>query len=165
MKLKTSNLISGFENKTFDIPINQLAERGTIFSNKLIHCKLTTKTVAEGIELSGIIKATPKYKCVRCLEINPKSITLPIKLIITDNNNKHIENNRLDMIHLEGGKEFIDLNIIFADLIELAKPMKPLCRTNCKGLCPQCGVNKNHSCSCKVQEDMIDWEKLKNLIN
>jgi uncharacterized protein len=31
----------------------------------------------------------------------------------------------------------------------LALPMKPLCREDCKGLCPQCGTNLNTgSCEC-----------------
>ena len=31
----------------------------------------------------------------------------------------------------------------------LALPMKPLCDPACKGLCPQCGVNRNTAtCSC-----------------
>lgn len=32
----------------------------------------------------------------------------------------------------------------------LALPVKPLCRNDCKGLCPVCGANKNaESCSCE----------------
>jgi uncharacterized protein len=32
----------------------------------------------------------------------------------------------------------------------LALPMKPLCRADCKGLCPMCGTNLNRgTCDCK----------------
>ena len=32
----------------------------------------------------------------------------------------------------------------------LALPMKPLCREDCKGLCPNCGTNWNRgTCDCK----------------
>jgi uncharacterized protein len=35
----------------------------------------------------------------------------------------------------------------------LALPVKPLCRANCKGLCPTCGCNRNHeSCACATAE-------------
>jgi uncharacterized protein len=28
-------------------------------------------------------------------------------------------------------------------------PMKPLCRDDCRGLCPVCGIDRNrHSCRC-----------------
>jgi uncharacterized protein len=34
----------------------------------------------------------------------------------------------------------------------LALPMKPLCREDCKGLCPICGVNRNReTCSCRSE--------------
>ena len=32
----------------------------------------------------------------------------------------------------------------------LAMPMKPLCRPDCRGLCPECGTNLNvTTCSCE----------------
>ena len=35
----------------------------------------------------------------------------------------------------------------------LALPVKPLCSTGCKGLCPSCGSNLNtSSCACKGEE-------------
>ena len=33
----------------------------------------------------------------------------------------------------------------------LALPMKPLCREDCRGLCPVCGINRNReTCSCQA---------------
>ena len=37
----------------------------------------------------------------------------------------------------------IDLNELLREQFYLALPMKPLCREDCRGLCPQCGVNRN----------------------
>ena len=37
----------------------------------------------------------------------------------------------------------------------LAMPMKPLCEPGCKGLCPQCGINRN-SASCSWETDAAD---------
>lgn len=43
----------------------------------------------------------------------------------------------------------IDLNELLREQFYLALPMKPLCRDECKGLCPQCGTNLNSgSCDC-----------------
>ena len=43
-------------------------------------------------------------------------------------------------------------------------PMQPLCRPDCRGLCPVCGADLNQS-SCTCGQDDIDprWEKLKSL--
>ena len=43
----------------------------------------------------------------------------------------------------------IDLGEMLREQFYLAVPMKPLCRDDCKGLCPQCGTNRNTGqCSC-----------------
>lgn len=45
--------------------------------------------------------------------------------------------------------DHIDLNELLREQFYLALPMKPLCREDCKGLCPQCGTNLNTgSCEC-----------------
>jgi len=46
----------------------------------------------------------------------------------------------------------------------LAIPMKPLCRPDCAGLCPNCGHNLNQgSCGCLSQRVDPRWSKLRNL--
>ena len=49
----------------------------------------------------------------------------------------------------------IDLNEVLREQFYLALPMKPLCRDDCRGLCPQCGTNLNTgTCDCSpVWED------------
>ena len=48
----------------------------------------------------------------------------------------------------------IDLNELLREQFYLALPMKPLCREDCTGLCPQCGTNLNTgTCACAPQ-----WE-------
>ena len=45
----------------------------------------------------------------------------------------------------------IDLNEVLREQFYLALPMKPLCREDCAGLCPQCGTNRNTGmCSCAI---------------
>jgi uncharacterized protein len=43
----------------------------------------------------------------------------------------------------------IDLSTFLAEVVALALPLKPLCREDCAGLCPQCGADRNTAaCSC-----------------
>jgi uncharacterized protein len=50
--------------------------------------------------------------------------------------------------------EHIDLGDMLREQFYLALPMKPLCRADCRGLCPHCGTNLNvESCACQPQ-----WE-------
>lgn len=60
----------------------------------------------------------------------------------------------------------IDLTDPLRDNVLLELPMKPLCRVDCKGLCPHCGTNLNEStCACTTT-DAIDprLSRLKDLL-
>jgi uncharacterized protein len=49
---------------------------------------------------------------------------------------------------LEKGMRVIDLDPDIRDYIMLDYPLKPLCKENCKGLCPRCGSNLNDVTKC-----------------
>jgi uncharacterized protein len=58
----------------------------------------------------------------------------------------------LDLFGYDG--ENLDLEPLFREQFVLAIPYAPLCRENCAGLCPQCGVDRNSvKCDC---EEPID---------
>ncbi len=63
-----------------------------------------------------------------------------------------------------------DLNLDLApdvrDDMLLSQPMHVLCRPDCKGLCPTCGINRNRE-QCDCVDDDIDprLAKLKDLLN
>ena len=45
--------------------------------------------------------------------------------------------------------EEIDLGAFFSELISLALPLQPVCAEDCKGLCAQCGADRNvQDCDC-----------------
>jgi uncharacterized protein len=47
-----------------------------------------------------------------------------------------------------GGKE-IELDGFYAELISLALPIQPLCKSDCAGLCPHCGIDRSEArCDC-----------------
>ena len=51
--------------------------------------------------------------------------------------------------------------MILINPIQLAIPMKPLCRESCLGLCPQCGTNRNgEGCSCQTAVSDGRWGAL-----
>jgi uncharacterized protein len=48
----------------------------------------------------------------------------------------------------------IDLAPLLRERLIMSVPYAPLCREDCKGLCPQCGVDRNHeTCSCEAPID------------
>ena len=58
----------------------------------------------------------------------------------------------------------IDLTEVIRQYALLAIPMKPLCREDCAGLCPNCGHNLNQGpCDCLPQETEPRWSELNKL--
>jgi uncharacterized protein len=58
----------------------------------------------------------------------------------------------LDLFPYDG--DAIDLEPLFREQFVLAVPFAPLCREDCKGLCPQCGMDRNTgTCSCEPPID------------
>ncbi len=58
----------------------------------------------------------------------------------------------LDLFPYDG--EVVDLEPLLREQFVLAVPYAPLCREDCKGLCPQCGIDRNAaSCSCEKPGD------------
>ena len=59
----------------------------------------------------------------------------------------------------------IDLTEVIRQYALLAIPMKPLCREDCTGLCPDCGQNLNQgTCCCSSRETDPRWSELSKLI-
>ena len=62
-------------------------------------------------------------------------------------------------------EEVIDLEEDIRQLFILNLPLRPLCRADCLGLCPECGQNLNTGkCGCKIEDPLNRWGKLKDLL-
>ena len=58
----------------------------------------------------------------------------------------------------------LDLAEAISQYLMMAVPMKPLCREDCAGLCPQCGKSINQGpCGCLPKERDPRWTKLAEL--
>lgn len=62
------------------------------------------------------------------------------------------------------GLNAIDIDDDVRQILLLAIPQKILCTRDCKGLCPECGRNRNADpCDCSVSIDDSRWEKLREI--
>jgi uncharacterized protein len=59
----------------------------------------------------------------------------------------------------------LDLCEAVRQQLVLAEPLQPLCRTNCAGLCPTCGSNRNLGpCGCSADAGDARWALLGSLL-
>ena len=167
MIIKLSDIKSGFQNRFFDILVDSIPDRGTVFKDNSIRCLVSANILKKNsFKLDGKLDTTIEYKCVRCLDLFYSKISLPINISLGNKSEKNKKFENSDIMDLSTSMDELDLGTIIADLIELDKPMKPLCTDECMGLCAICGINRNsRSCDCKTEQDFEVWKKLKNLVN
>lgn len=123
-----------------------------------------SKYVVDG-RLSGQLT----LRCDRCLEPYGHHIEPDFRLFISvshsDTGESELELLKEDLsVEFAAGEE-IDLDDIIREQIYLSLPIKCLCREDCSGLCPICGVNLNKErCQCLQNSGHPGFSKLKNLI-
>ena len=107
------------------------------------------------VRLEGRVSASLSVPCSRCLEPFDVAVDSPFDLRYVPQatlaagtgDDREVGEDDLSTVPYDG--ESIDLGHVLEEQFYLALPMKPLCREECKGLCPACGTNLNlQSCSC-----------------
>ena len=72
---------------------------------------------------------------------------------------RELDEDDLGVLHLE--EEVLDTRPILLEQLQLNIPMKPLCRPDCQGLCPQCGADLNlGACGCGERQVDPRWAAL-----
>ncbi len=114
-----------------------------------IDYKLHVKLVSSGILVTGEISVALQAKCGRCL----KDFSLEIK------------NPEVCHFFEKVTQAELDLTDDLREDILLMLPLNPVCESNCKGICPHCGVNLNkESCKCpETDNEESPWKELDNL--
>ena len=113
----------------------------------------------EKVRLVGRLRTVLEVDCSRCLEPYQIPVDAPIDLMFLPGSSntglaeKKIEDEDIGVSYYHD--DVIDLIEVMREQILLALPMKPLCREDCKGLCPVCGVNRNRE-TCECQPIWVD---------
>ena len=69
-----------------------------------------------------------------------------------------------DVLLLENGVPVLDVSALVWEEFSLALPVKPLCSSDCRGVCPVCGKNLNEGpCGCSSDEGDPRLAALRNL--
>ena len=120
------------------------------------------ESVVDGLLVRGLVSADVTMACARCLTELQQRITADVVELFTDPAAAESPDD------LDAGYEItdgtIDLDTLIRDALVPAVPYRPLCSEDCKGLCAQCGTNRNDG-DCNCQDLTIDarWAALEGL--
>lgn len=126
---------------------------------------------SEGFVLKGEVETTINLVCSRCLKTFDEKIVGEIEAYYINDrfSDLYTKSEKLEsldnIIFFSENKVDITDRIIESILMEI--PDKPLCKEDCKGLCPICGVDLNENPDHTHEEEYIDprFAKLLDIFN
>ena len=118
--------------------------------------------------VEGNIEVNLKMRCSRCLEPFPYPVSRHFRSVYAPFSEtcqeEDVELKPYDMdVSTYNGVD-LDLDNVLFEQVFLGMPAQILCRPDCKGLCPACGVNLNHeTCRCDASIPHTPFTVLKKL--
>ncbi|WP_299559766.1 DUF177 domain-containing protein [uncultured Mycolicibacterium sp.] len=104
---------------------------------------LRIESVSEGVLVSGSVVAQTTGECSRCLT----ELTGRVRIELTElfaypdsTTDATTEEDEVGRVGASGVPDTVDVEQAIVDAVGLALPFSPLCREDCPGLCPQCGI-------------------------
>jgi uncharacterized protein len=103
---------------------------------------LRLESVSEGVLVSGSVSGPVEGECGRCLRQISDTLDVTLQELFAYAHSTTDETTEEDEVgRLQG--DLIDLQPSLRDAVVLALPSHPLCRADCPGLCPECGVHRD----------------------
>ncbi len=146
--------------------LNPVDERVSLTAPAAVNGKV--RLSGNQVFVNGHVEARAQVECDRCL----KPVELPVNADFTLEYISDLDYQTARAVELTEDEmsvsvfdgEAIDVDEIVKEQILLAVPTRMLCREDCKGICPECGTDRNTGeCNCVTKEIDPRWAVLKNL--
>ncbi|MEJ5350044.1 MAG: DUF177 domain-containing protein [Melioribacteraceae bacterium] len=161
MIIKYTNFSDGIHQINFIEPVESLGLEESFYGNVVVNCRMDKS--AHQIVIDFDVEANSHLICDRCNSEYDAKLTNHFQvsyLFVKD----AVRLEEYDVKYLSPDEDKINIDQDVFDYVELAIPMKKLCKEDCKGLCPKCGTNLNESqCDCHLHTNNDIWEPLKKL--
>ncbi len=120
--------------------------------------ELSVTLVGERRRVSGSLSTAIEVSCSRCAQRYEHDLDRDFEVLYQRSSaasgrpRQELDEDDMSLDYYED--DAIDGQRFLAEQVLLALPMKPLCNGDCKGLCSQCGANRNvDECDCKEDVD------------
>ncbi len=166
MKILIDDLTSQPLRIRKDIPSRCCGEELVLLGPAAVDIELAKS--GEKVEASGSVSARAELVCSRCLERFEFAIEAEHSIRYLPERERGEEEkvrlNRDELSVVYYTEPVINLYEDIRQTMHLVIPLKPVCSTDCRGLCPSCGVDLNKGgCGCGSSEENPQFAKLKQL--
>jgi uncharacterized protein len=139
--------------------------------------RLRAYRMGQDLFLEGVVEGALELECSRCLVRYRSPLREPFRLVLEPAGGRvpaepeaarelarlgMCLGDELEMGWFQGPE--IDLRSPLREVVALAVPVQPLCREECRGLCPRCGVDRNReTCGCEAEKPVSPFAALEAL--
>ena len=109
------------------------------------------------LRLGGFVETSIRYTCARCLKQLSRRLSTSFDLLYLPqpgggpDEEIELKYEDMDVGFYDGVR--LDVDLMVLEQIELAIPMRFICREDCRGLCHRCGADLNErTCGCPRDE-------------
>jgi len=135
---------------------------------EVIHEHRGPKEIIPDIRLRGKFAGRMRVCCARCVEPVEAPLAADFDLIFrpagadSDPPERSITAPETEIGYYQ--EDSLLLEDVLREQVLLSLPARTLCKPDCKGLCPRCGVNRNNqTCTCEEGPPDPRWEALAGL--
>jgi uncharacterized protein len=153
----------------------EITDQACFMADEIRHCEparakvFLQKKGSDRVLFSGELAMHIDLDCDRCLESFRRKIVHKFKVdleLLEGDLEEPVEHScradEMDTLYLR--EPAVDVSSILAQQVFLLVPLRRLCSEECRGLCPQCGENKNTGiCRCKPDDDASPFAVLAGL--
>jgi len=150
----------------FELPFALAAlDREPLLAISPVRLEGTVARIEGGFSLEARCAFQGQLECSRCLAGYPFELDETFTLLLYPRaagaaGLRELGKDEIDVSEYEDGK--IAVAPIAEERVQMAIPMKPLCREECLGLCPQCGKDRNLApCDCGDEAADPRWAALR----
>jgi uncharacterized protein len=148
------------------VPVSAI-DREPLLSLSPLRISGEVRRIEGGYALAAELVYSGELECSRCLAAYPFREDEVFSLVLyprTGVPGAEVELTRNDLDVLYYPDPVVPLAPIAEERVQMALPMKPLCKPDCRGLCPTCGKDLNlGACACAPESIDPRWEALKAL--
>lgn len=110
-------------------------------SGSLVRLDLRLESVVEGVLVTGTAAVQLAGECVRCLEPLADQLEADLTELFVYPGHETGGEGDEEVGRIE--HDHLDLEPVLRDQVVLELPFQPVCREDCRGLCPVCGASLN----------------------